>query len=250
MCGDARSVTANNCTRQGRNDERRRSRGGSQVTYPGVKCFWLEFANLAEWGLRRYTAYRKTPDVPPCPRDRGRWGYSHGALLILGQHPATCMADSDGRYVMCVDSRESQIDWPADDDPRWPTRCECGFTFRDSDPHQRWTEMLYRRDDTGQITTLRDAGPGAMWDAKWAPWKGADGRSLSAKCPNGDIWNIDSRATNCTMPTDDVHRCWVRHGEPPNITVDKNGVTCRAGAGSIQAGDYHGFLRNGEFTPG
>ncbi len=30
--------------------------------------------------------------------------------------------------------------------------------------------------------------------------------------------------------------------------VDKNGLTCAAGAGSIQAGDYHGFLRDGEFT--
>lgn len=29
------------------------------------------------------------------------------------------------------------------------------------------------------------------------------------------------------------NHCWVRHGEPPNVTVDKNG---------------HGFLRNGELT--
>jgi hypothetical protein len=41
----------------------------------------------------------------------------------------------------------------------------------------------------------------------------------------------------------------VRHGEAPNITVDKNGVTCGAGAGSIQCGSYHGFLRNGELVP-
>jgi hypothetical protein len=44
------------------------------------------------------------------------------------------------------------------------------------------------------------------------------------------------------------HKCWIRHGKAPLITVDKNGVTCGAGTGSIAAGDYHGFLRNGEFT--
>lgn len=50
------------------------------------------------------------------------------------------------------------------------------------------------------------------------------------------------------MPDDAEHRCWIRHGEPPLITVDKNGLTCAAGAGSIQCRDYHGFLRDGSFT--
>ncbi len=44
------------------------------------------------------------------------------------------------------------------------------------------------------------------------------------------------------------HKCWIRHGTPPDLTVDKNGVTCNAGAGSILVGDYHGFLVNGRFT--
>jgi len=58
---------------------------------------------------------------------------------------------------------------------------------------------------------------------------------------------IDSRASNCTLPDDNVHKCWVRHGEAPNFTVDKNGATCAAGAGSIQTSNWHGFLRNGVF---
>jgi hypothetical protein len=83
--------------------------------------------------------------------------------------------------------------------------------------------------------------------------KGPDGRCLVVVCPNGCEWMIDGPASNCTMPQDrgpfsSSHRCWVRHGEPPNITVDKAGRTCAAGAGSIQAGDYHGFLRDGAFT--
>lgn len=75
----------------------------------------------------------------------------------------------------------------------------------------------------------------------------ADGPALWVQTPGGG-WCIDSRASNCTMPYDYDHRCWVRHGEPPAITVDKAGVTCQAGAGSIQCGSYHGFLRDGALT--
>lgn len=76
---------------------------------------------------------------------------------------------------------------------------------------------------------------------------GPDGHILIVNTPGGH-WIIDSRASNCTLPHDDEHRCWVRHGEVPNITVDKNGLTCSAGAGSIQCGSYHGFLRNGKLV--
>lgn len=116
----------------------------------------------------------------------------------------------------------------------------------------------YRRVDTGEVFEhLASAPPGAMWDATWMhDCKGgyflggpnSDGRFLVVRLPNGHDWCIDSRASNCTTPNDKTHRCWVRHGEPPNITVDKNGKTCAAGAGSIQSGDYHGFLRNGELV--
>jgi hypothetical protein len=98
---------------------------------------------------------------------------------------------------------------------------------------------------------LRDAMPGAMWDADWMPdrFKGPDGRCLVVVCPDGYQWMIDGQASNCTRPDDSEHKCWVRHGEPPNITVDKNGNTCQAGGGSIGTSGYHGFLRDGSFTP-
>lgn len=212
-----------------------------------VTCFLLTFAEQAEWGLRRYSSFHDR-DVPLCPRDGGKWKTAHAATLILGRHPAVIITDNDGQVTIAIDNRASPVPWPADDDPRWPTHCECGFAFRDSDPHQRWTEMLYRRSDTGALTTLRTAPEGAMWNAPWYPWKGPDGLSLVVRCPGGAEWMIDGRANNCTLPNDDVHRCWIRHGEPPRITVDKNGLTCSAGAGSIQAGSYHGFLRDGRFT--
>ena len=87
--------------------------------------------------------------------------------------------------------------------------------------------------------------PGCMY---WNDNGYYDTPHLQVICPNGQGWDIDSRASNCTLPNDNEHKCWIRHGEPPNITVDKNGKTCSAGAGSIQAGNYHGFLINGEFT--
>ena len=52
-------------------------------------------------------------------------------------------------------------------------------------------------------------------------------------------------ASNCTRPEDTVHKCWVRHGQVPDITVDKLGDTCHAGGGSIGQKTYHGFLRGG-----
>lgn len=107
------------------------------------------------------------------------------------------------------------------------------------------------RSDGGGETTIRDAPPGAMWDAWWYPWKGPDGRSLMVRCPNGRDWSIDGRASNCTLPDDQEHRCWVRTGDPPSVTVSKSAPgqrTCSAGGGSIQAGDYHGFLRDGRLT--
>lgn len=84
---------------------------------------------------------------------------------------------------------------------------------------------------------------GVCWD-----WDNCEGQHLHVVLPNGRHWDIDSRARNCTLKDDRAHRCWVRTGEPPNITVGKNGLTCSAGAGSIQAADYHGFLRNGQLT--
>lgn len=74
-------------------------------------------------------------------------------------------------------------------------------------------------------------------------------RHLQVVCPDGSWWDIDGRANNCTLKDDKAHRCWVRHGDPPKVTVDKRGVTCGAGAGSIQTAKYHGFLKDGVFIP-
>jgi hypothetical protein len=82
-------------------------------------------------------------------------------------------------------------------------------------------------------------------------WDNCPGLHLHAILPNGTEWDIDSQANNCTKPNDRLHRCWVRHGDPTKgelVHVDKAGLTCQAGGGSIISGNYHGFLHNGIFT--
>lgn len=200
-----------------------------------MKTFLIEQTDRVRVGLRRYRDSSKDT----CPVN----GAYHNAYTPIGEAPII-WGESGGRRVMM-----GQPPVPHED-PRWPARCTCGYGFEPEDHRQVFQEEIYRRVDTGEEMTLREAGPGAMWDAWWMPFsRGPDGRCLVVKCPNGAEWMIDSRASNCTLPDDNEHRCWVRHGEPPDITVDKNGLTCAAGAGSIQARDYHGFLRNGEFTP-
>lgn len=125
----------------------------------------------------------------------------------------------------------------------------------------RWDVL---RPGTGAIVTehvyslTQCRVPGAMFWANWSE-KAADerrpgshifrsGPQLEVILPDLNPWNIDGRANNCGSPADFVHRCWIRHGAPPSITVDKEGLTCAAGAGSINSGTWHGFLRNGELV--
>jgi len=137
-------------------------------------------------------------------------------------------------------------------DPRWPTACACGRPFEQDDNWQVFQERVYTRGGSGERMTLSDVRPGDMWNAWWYPWKGPDGLSLVVVLPNGHHWCIDSRAANCTLPDDDVHRCWVRTGSPPKVTVGKNAPgqpTCSAGAGSIGVPGWHGFLTDGRLHP-
>lgn len=115
------------------------------------------------------------------------------------------------------------------------------------------TAPLYRHPQTGELMTLADAPAGAMVRADWATWCRSqdDGAPLIIKLPDGDLWYVDGPAGNCGRqddPNQELHHCWVRHGVVPTITVDKNGVTCSAGAGSVASTHYHGFLRDGYLT--
>lgn len=193
----------------------------------GTKVFWSEPGSMARESLRRYGG-----------QCSGKYSY-HDAEVVLGERAAS--DDEVKRDSVNVDKA----------DPRWPTKCEhCDYVFADEDTWQHNLIRLY--EGGGKRFVLQDAPVGAMWDAYWFGGhfgQGADGIHLMVKTPGGD-WHVDSRASNCTKPDDDIHKCWVRVGDPKTGVVDvgKTGNTCAAGAGSIMIGNYHGFLHNGELT--
>lgn len=208
--------------------------GREGVMRVNIKCFFLEPTGMVRRSLRRYVASFQRDTCPTSP---------------IGYHDATVFIDVVDRA-----SDAQQQEWSRADE-RWPVKCQwCQHTFTVDDQWQLFREALYRPSHGGEEITLRDAPAGAMW---WAPWyDGLSGgpflgqqlaHTLVVKTPGGE-WMPDMRASNCTMPFDDDHHCWVLHGLVPNVTVDKNGKTCGAGGGSISQSGYHGFLRNGELV--
>lgn len=225
------------------------------MKYLPVQCFLLQPTDLLEVRLRRYTH-----DGGDCTHKEN--GRTHQKWVPIGTDKVIAGVND------CITSAGPV----PNTDPRWPTHCECGVEFADNVVRQYFPLALHRRSDNGELVTWRYAPPGAMIVT--------EDSGLLVKLPNGREWCVDSRCSNCTSPCkhcgkeyqhhkaetctnpgdgehawtkgnyDDAqpHACWVRHGEPPNVTVDKNGVTCRAGAGSIIADDFHGFLRNGWLT--
>lgn len=206
-----------------------------------TQTFWLERTDQVAVGLRRYA------------RGSGltcEEGY-HSALVYTGMEPAEYGPDG---YL---------APRPMAEDSRWPTRCErCDGELPEDSVRQMWQEQVYRRTDNGELRVLHpsapapeapSAEPGACWDGWWLPdcYRGPDGIALVVRCPDGHDWLVDGRASNCTRRDDDTHACWVRHGDPREctLTVDKNGDTCSAGAGSIATPNWHGFLRNGRLEP-
>lgn len=205
-----------------------------------MKVFFLTPAPKVEFALRRWPEKGRCS----CGKEWGPWSTFH-----IGELDEPLRTDDDE-----YERASSEIVTVVDDDPRWPTHCTCGYAFVDDDGRSVDTHRLYSGSPDGKLYTLRDAPAGAMWDAWWMRRggyrrTGPDGLFLIVRTPGGD-WSVDDRASNCTMPDDDVHRCWVRHGDPRTgiVHVDKNGNTCGAGAGSILCGSYHGFLHNGELA--
>lgn len=206
-----------------------------------IPCFLLEPTDRVAIYLRRYyekhARHHKNQEDDSCP-----FGSYHNALFRIEDEPV----EEDEEGYICNGINKEKFD---KSDPRWPKTCTCGYEFQEQDEWQRFCDQIYRRVDTNEEMTIDEAPAGAIW---YAPWMDMfhvpqDEHNLVVKTPGG-LWSIDSFASNCTMPDDtkqERHHCWVRHGIPPNITVDKNGKTCGAGAGSIQCGNYHGFLING-----
>lgn len=196
----------------------------------GTRCFFLTPTEHYRVSFRRYE-----PDVSCAASER----YCDQSVLI-------------NERARPADPASGPPDAETARDARWPARCgQCGRSFSAQAEQQVRYDRLYRRSDGLPDQPLRPYIPGAMWNADWrVPFDhGKDGRWLVVVCPDGRLWEIDSEASNCTRKGDRTHQCWVRTGEPPLLTVGKGGETCAAGSGSIDTGGYHGFLRDGEFTP-
>ena len=210
-----------------------------------IRCFLLEPTEAIRRSLRRFVYSSEAKCSNP--------GGYHDAMVRIEDASSPAL------------DRMRERDWPHDDD-RWPKACSCGYIFQEFDQWQVFDERFWRRTDNGEILSLRDAPAGAIWNAHWWPDDcKVDGQYLICRVPPRHEWTIDGRANNCDSPcavcrvpykdhkgkdhnyTDSrpTHRCWVRHGVAPDLTIDKAGDTCGAGAGSIGAPQWHGFLRTG-----
>lgn len=186
-----------------------------------IQCFWLSPTERVRLRLRRYSRGNA------CANDRA---YHNADLLFLNEDgspswPVKFSSDHPGSLASYEDVA------PPHDDPRWPTSCEaCGYQFTDSDHWQVFQSLLYTRGDNGELCTLRDAPPGAMYDASWYPEKGPDGIALCVCLPPGggdDYWHVDGPSRNGGG--------WTRQGKPPRVTAQPSILTPR----------YHGWLRDG-----
>jgi hypothetical protein len=182
-----------------------------------VQCYWLEESGKIKRSFRRY----RMSEVEPAPGDKCPGPYSY--------HNAQAPLDEiDWPVKTVIEAFTSQF---PHDDPRWPKKCaECDYVFQESDQWQIFTDTLYQRTDTGQIVTLADAPPGAMWDAWWMGdhYKGRDGLHLCVLLPDGTHWTVDG-------PSSGGGPGWSRTGQPPKVTASPSILTIK----------YHGYLIDG-----
>ncbi len=212
--------------------------------------------------LRVYWDDVVVSDVTPCDECTD----GHASLRWLSACPSSYGTGKPGIHnaEAHVGKTDRLEDWDAFGSPedypdeRWPTKCdhceapvpprttrrptELGATGVEAH-YQVFTKRLYD-------TASGKPEPGDVYYTSWHDgidcpyWDNCGGKHLHGVCPNGEDWDIESRASNCTQPDERTHRCWVTHGsaEDGTLHVDKAGHTCAAGAGSIQVTGWHGFL--------
>lgn len=185
-----------------------------------VTCYWLEPTDKIRRDLRRYRN-----DLVSCPSPRPDRTAA-----------CDCSAYLDTIPYPPKETIESYT-WPRTDE-RWPKKCDrCGYVFQEHDAWQVFVDRIYKRSDTGAEIVLREAGPGAMWDAFWMPdqWKGPDGMCVAVKLPGGHVWMIDGPSQQNKNPG-----AWTRSGTVPKLTASP----------SILVPDlYHGWLKEGVLVP-
>lgn len=163
-----------------------------------------------------------------------------------------------------------------------PCNCGCGELVesggrqsKEVPKRQVFTKTLYATPDKSWIGMPR---VGDCYYADWYGcsdreggvcvhgWTNCSGRHVIIHVPDpggvsrpgyeeGHWWDVNGRASNCGLPEDTLHRCWIAHGTPEaaDLHVDKSPeageTTCNAGGGSLDTGRWHGHCHNGELTP-
>lgn len=192
-----------------------------------IKCFWLRETNRLQRKMRRYQREVIFEGATRAVCNVSGIGYHNAEVLI----EPLILSEETRSVIKEVTESEKR-------DLRWPKQCACGYVFTPNDHWQWFTERIYRRLDNGQDTTIRDAPPGAMWNAYWLTHRSdtpkPDGLRVMVKTPGGD-WYVDDKASNGPG--------WTRTGmanvDPPTISATP----------SIMCHDYHGWLRNGTLVP-
>lgn len=204
-----------------------------------IPCRWIIPTTRAQVSLRRYTRAHSAE----------HW---HNTRYPLDVREVEWYHSPEAPRPEVEYWRPRDTSEPGHDDPRWPKWCECGYRYAPEDEWQLFWNLIYTDPLTGEEWPMDLAPVGSIWEASYLKgipaFVGPDGRALMVRTPGGD-WHIDGPASNCARPQEpEAHKCWVRHGEPPRLTVDKQGETCQAGGGSILIGGYHGFLRDGHLV--
>jgi len=193
-----------------------------------VRCFLITPVPYVRVSLRVYESGTTT-----CPDKT--WRYHDAMRLETARLP---MAEMPTTADGCV-----SWDLPLDGTEKFPEQCDhCAAVLEGEGlKRMRFVEQLYQ-DGQGWEGTIKEALPGAMWNAEWITksavksWIGPDGLSLFVRLPNGSDWGIDIPDKNGNP--------WTREGTPPNVTarpsIEVKGHAARAG--------YHGFLTDGVLT--
>lgn len=190
-----------------------------------IQCFLLEPTDLGEAYLRRFVFSKDCQT--PCT---GSKSY-HDHTEVIERSVPYPDPDSNGTYIENFDH----------DDPRWPTHCSCGYEFQPEAERQAHIRRLFKRSDTGELTSIEACPPGGMWYADWYPdnWRGPDGHTLVVRTPAGD-WVVD-RGSDTKVGNKGAG--WKRTGTAPNITAHPS-IGMYGPDGKRWA--YHGFLTNGK----
>lgn len=245
-----------------------------------TKCFFLEECpGVHQFSLRRFTF---SDTDPKCVGD---WG--HEARVDLGRHPDSFASElhegkpssgdfwphDDPRWPptcsRCAYAFKAEDEWQLFVDSLFK-RFDTGeiLTINDAPVGAMWWANWMSEERTklscdGQVLAVKLPGGHAWYPEQRA--SNCDSPCKTCVVPwathwDKTQWNKETKTSTIIQPKDPracgsyidsrPHMCWVRHGTPPHqvVHVDKSGVTCGAGAGSIALPNWHGFLHNGELV--